>query len=247
MKIPKTEELIPLLRAMVATELVTTYGLKKAEVARLLSITPQAVTQYVKGVRAGGRQTALSQQRLKEMVREFAGKIAFRQRPATETELLDLAYEVLMMLGKPSPDREALPEEAKSQALRVLRNRLAAEQEAAELFLNEAIKAKDEMVSLLFRQIASDSIRHADIVQTTISAIEKNFTGSILPDPERLQMLRQHEEKSHAQGFEAVKQLLKNDVLKILLDSIEADEAKHDMIIEKLAELSGRQLRQSAS
>jgi len=35
-----------------------------------------------------------------------------------------------------------------------------------------------------------------------------------------------------------VKKLLKSNVVKILLDSIEADEEKHDMILEKLMAVS---------
>lgn len=240
MKPPKTEELIPLLRAMVANELVKTYGLKKAEAARILSITPQAVTQYLKGVRAFSKKGVMLDSRVKELVREYSGKIAFRKKQVAETELLDLAYEVLMIIGRPSGQQNLMSEEAKARALWILRNRLAAEQEAAEIFLSEAIRAKDDLVRLLFRQIASDSIRHADIVQATIAAVEKDLTNGSLPDPERLRLLQQQEEKSHSHGFEEVKRLLRNDVLKILIDSIEADEAKHDLIIGKLAELAGQ-------
>ncbi|MCS6784405.1 MAG: hypothetical protein N3H84_00875 [Candidatus Caldarchaeum sp.] len=238
MKATKTEELIPLLRSMVANELVKTFGLKKAETARTLSVTPQAVTQYLKGVRALPKKGILAEPRIREMVREFAGKIAFRKKPMAETELLDLAYEVLVIAGRSGGGGRPTSEEAKAHALRILRNRMAAEHEAAEIFLSEAIKAKDDMVRLLFRQIASDSIRHADIVQATISAVEKDLSDGDLPDPERLHQLQQHEEKSHSQGFDEVKQLLRNNVVKILLESIEADEAKHDVIIGKLAELA---------
>jgi rubrerythrin len=95
------------------------------------------------------------------------------------------------------------------------------------------------MVRLLFRQIASDSIRHADIVQAAIAAVEKDVVDGPLPDPERLRQL-QLEEKGHSAGFEEVKKLLKSNVVKILLDSIEADEEKHDMILEKLMAVSSK-------
>lgn len=230
---------------MVANELVNTYGLKKAETARILSVTPQAVTQYLKGVRAVTKRGVLSDPRVKEMVREYAGKIAFRKKPMAETELLDLAYEVLMVTGRPSSESLPTSEEVKAHALRILRNRMAAEQEAAEIFLSEAIKAKDDLVRLLLRQVASDSIRHADIVQATISAVERDLTDGELPNPARLRQLQQQEEKSHSHGFEEVKKLLRSNVVKILLESIEADEAKHDIIIGKLAELASS--KQTAS
>ncbi|MCS6768819.1 MAG: hypothetical protein NZ570_00065 [Candidatus Caldarchaeum sp.] len=234
----KAEEIIPTLRAMVAFELKRTHGLKNAETARLLSITPQAVTQYVKGARAVGKHPLASNERVKQVVKEYAAKIAIRRRPVQETELLDLAYEVLMLAETPRQRAEDVEEQARTQALRILRSRLAAEQEAAELFLSEAIKAKDEVVRLLFRQVASDSIRHADIMQAVISVVEKGLGEGPLPDPERLKQLQQHEEKSHIQNLEDVKKMVHNNLVKILLDSVEADEAKHDMIIEKLISLN---------
>jgi predicted transcriptional regulator len=237
MKTPKAEEVIPILRSLIAAELVKTYGLRKAETARLLSVTPQAVTQYLKGVRAlSGKNFPVSEQ-ARKMVREYAGKIALKKRAVAETELLDLAYEVLTLTGSAPSMREG-GEEAKMSAVRLLRQRLVAEQEAAEIFLSEAIKASDDMVRLLFRQIASDSIRHADIVQAAIAAVEKDVNDGPLPDPERLRQLQQLEEKGHSAGFEEVKKLLKSNVVKILLDSIEADEEKHDMILEKLMAVS---------
>jgi predicted transcriptional regulator len=99
MKTPKAEEVIPVLRSLIAAELVKTYGLRKAETARLLSVTPQAVTQYLKGVRAlSGKNFPVSEQ-ARKMVREYAGKIALKKRAVAETELLDLAYEVLTLTG----------------------------------------------------------------------------------------------------------------------------------------------------
>ncbi|MEM2236932.1 MAG: hypothetical protein QXR26_01125 [Candidatus Caldarchaeum sp.] len=238
MKQPKAEEIIPALRALIAVELTRTYGLKNAEAARLLSITPQAVTQYLKGARALNKKSIAADERVKSMVKEYAGKVAFRRKAVQETELLDLAYEALTFSGKAASSAVLSAEITKAQALRILRMRLAAEQEAAELFLSEAIKAKDDMVRLLFRQVASDSIRHADIVQATIAAVEKGLVDTVLPDSERLRQLQQHEERSHMHSFEEVKNMINNNVVKILLESIEADEEKHDMILEKLINFS---------
>ncbi|MEM2096028.1 MAG: hypothetical protein QXI02_00265 [Candidatus Caldarchaeum sp.] len=237
MKNTKAEEIIPVLRAMVALELKKSHGMSNAETARALSITPQAVTQYVKGVRALGKHSLGSNELVKKVVKEYAAKIALRKRPVQETELLDLAYEVLMLAEAPRRESEKLEEQARSQALRILRSRLAAEQEAAELFLSEAIKSKDDIVRLLFRQVASDSLRHADIMQAAISAVEKGAREGPLPDPERLRQLQEHEEKSHVHDLEEVKRMLPNNLVKILLDSVAADEAKHDMILDKLISL----------
>ncbi|MEM1937508.1 MAG: hypothetical protein QXX49_05735 [Candidatus Caldarchaeum sp.] len=247
MKNTKAEEIIPTLRAMVALELKKSHGMSNAETARALSITPQAVTQYTKGVRAFGKHSLASNDLVKKVVKEYAAKIALRKRPVQETELLDLAYEVLMLAEAPRRESEKLEEQARSQALRILRSRLAAEQEAAELFLSEAIKSKDDIVRLLFRQVASDSLRHADIMQAAISAVERGLGEGPLPDPERLRQLQQHEEKSHIHDLEEVKKMLPNNLLKILLDSVEADEAKHDMILDKLISLRSREQASGAS
>ncbi len=50
-----TANFLPLLRALVAKELVEKYGMTQQEAAKLLNVTQGAVSQYLRGVRGKGR------------------------------------------------------------------------------------------------------------------------------------------------------------------------------------------------
>lgn len=237
----KPETLIPVLRSLIARELVESHGLRKSETARILGITTQAVTQYVSGKRGSHAASLERSGKTMSLLKEYANKVALRRRPIQQAEMLDLAFEIMTVLQSTDRSTEVLADEQKKERiLRILRSRLQAEQEAAELFMSEAIRSSDDLVRLLFRQVASDSIRHADIVMASIASIEKGGTKYMIPDSGRLRQLLLHEERSHALSLKDVRDAIDNDVIKILFDSIEADEMKHDMILEKLISLGGR-------
>ncbi|MEM4417897.1 MAG: hypothetical protein QXD32_07560, partial [Nitrososphaerota archaeon] len=237
----KPEKLIPALRSLIARELVKAHGLRKSEAAKVLGITTQAVTQYIGGRRATQVSVLEKSEKTMNLLREYANKVALRRQPIQQAELLDLAFEILTMsqsLAK--PHEGALDQQRKERVLRILRGRLQAEQEAAELFMSEAIRSGDDLVRLLFRQVASDSIRHADIMMASIASVERGNVEYSIPDSLRLSQLLLHEERSHAHSLKDVRDSIDNEIIKILIDSIEADEEKHDMILQKLISLGGK-------
>jgi len=244
----KPEKLIPVLRSMIALQLVKVHGLRSSEAARILGVTTQAVTQYLTRKRASTLADLEAHEGVKNLLMEYSSKVALRRRPIQQAELLDLAFEIMTVLQSPIKVSEGLDTQRRERVLRVLRARLQAEQEAAELFMSEAIRAADDLVRLLFRQVASDSIRHADIIMASIAAIERGGKEYIIPEGLRLRQLMMHEERSHTHSLEEVKESIENQLIKILIDSIEADERKHDMILERLISLgSGGGLEDQAS
>ncbi len=244
----KPEKLIPALRSMMARHLVNVHGMKVTEAARILGVTAQAVTQYQRRKRATAMAELETNEGVKNLLTEYANKLALRRRPIQQAEMLDLAFEIMTILQSPTRLREGVDAQRRERVLRVLRARLQAEQEAAELFMSEAIKSGDDMVRLLFRQVASDSIRHADIIMASLAAIEKGDLEYTIPDDTRLRQLMMHEERSHTHNLEEVKELIDNQLIKLLIDSIEADERKHDMILERLISLGsgGRPVGQAS-
>ena len=48
-------KLLPILRALVARELVERYGLTQQEAAKLLNVTQGAISQYLRGMRGKGK------------------------------------------------------------------------------------------------------------------------------------------------------------------------------------------------
>ncbi|MDJ0269785.1 MAG: hypothetical protein NXY59_04430 [Aigarchaeota archaeon] len=233
----RAEKIIPGVRAVLARLLVEKYGLKKVEVARALGLSPQAVTQYLTGARAGDAAEMLKHQQVLTLIEDLAAKIAARGGQLMQAEIIDLAFEIASIIqSKPEEEKaEAIPTDVREKLLKTLRARLQAEQEAAELFMGVAAKMRNDLSRLLFRQIASDSIRHADIVMATISAIERGENTPVdFPEEKELKKLLENEETAHVHSLEDVRHLIQNDVIGLLIDSIEADEEKHAKILAKL-------------
>jgi predicted transcriptional regulator len=89
------EKMLPLVRAGLASRLARA-GFRVHQIARVLDVTPAAVTQYLKGVR--GKKHAEDENR-KRVMDALADKVAQRingsMEPLTTMELLDVAHQLL--------------------------------------------------------------------------------------------------------------------------------------------------------
>ena len=236
MKTNSDEKMLPLVRASVANRLLH-MGFKVTQISRVLNVTPPAVTQYLKGVR--GKKTTETQHQ-KQIIDALAEKAAQRingnTEPMSTVELLDVAHQILAvtsgekMLGtRPESGR-------KSKSVPILKARLQLELKAAQKCLDLANRAKDDYTRLLLRMVASDSIRHADIVSQIVSWLETGHeTAEDAPDRALLAEILAMED--NANEF-SLRKTVKVDhrVAKLLLESIDMDEEKHERLIGKLAE-----------
>jgi predicted transcriptional regulator/rubrerythrin len=232
------ERLVPGLRALLVRELVQRRGLKKKAAAQALGLSPSAATQYLQGGRASKQVKALSRADVMQLVDDLCDRIALRGGKMMQAEFFELVYGVSGLLQrKPSvrAGAEPIPMQGREKLLSTLRGRLQAEQEAAELFMGVAVSLRDDLTRLLFRGVASDSIRHADIVMTIIGNIEKGeAVDADLPDKEQLGKLLSYEETAHVHNLDPVKQYFPNKIIAALLASIEADERKHSDLLTRL-------------
>ncbi|RLG05439.1 MAG: hypothetical protein DRN65_06940, partial [Thaumarchaeota archaeon] len=122
------------------------------------------------------------------------------------------------------------------------KERIQAEQESAEEFMKTAIELKNDLMRMIFRILASDCIRHADIIMTIVSAIEEERTIHVdRLGMKRLSMLLEKEEKAHLRSLDDVKHLLPSGLITILIELVEDDERKHSKILKKIMELMGEQ------
>ena len=236
MKTNSDEKMLPLVRASVANRLLH-MGFKVTQISRVLNVTPPAVTQYLKGVR--GKKTTETQQQ-KQIIDALAEKAAQRingnTEPMSTVELLDVAHQILavtsgerMLALKPANGR-------KSKSVPILKARLQLELKAAQKCLDLSNRAKDDYTRLLLRMVASDSIRHADIVSQIVSWLETGHeTAEDAPDRALLAEILAMED--NANEF-SLRKTVKVDhrVAKLLLESIDMDEEKHERLIGKLAE-----------
>ena len=235
---PKTQErMIPLLRAWVAKGLAK-QGFRVKDIAIVLNITPAAVTQYVKG-RRGGNLNELTrfESVLDVLVEKAAKRIRGKLGGIEMAEIMDVVYQVSAASSGQEllQSQSAKPEHRES--LKLLKERLQLELIAAQRCLELTGKINDEYSKLLLRMIASDSIRHADVVSQVISWIETGHATPFQPpDLSFLNSLLEIEDKaiesSLAENIE-----IPHPVAKVLLTSIDMDEEKHEKIVAELLRL----------
>lgn len=238
------ERLLPVIRAHLA-EVLAQQGLGMSEIAFALNVTQPAVSQYLKGKR-GKNSHDLSH--LDVIVTPLADKIVKRIRSGQDgletIELLETARQLMVMNkrnGNVISSESPQPEKSVA-AMKLLRERLQLELKAAEKYLELSNKTPDEHTKLLLRLIASDSIRHADIVSQVISW---------------LQIGGGHESKFDSLNHELLKEMISledsasevnlrksietsHPVARLLLEWIDADEEKHEKIVTKISRLGNR-------
>ncbi len=210
------------------------------EIASVLEITPAAVVQYLKGSR-GASTTYESKAR--PIIDALADKLVRRLRTdggRIETvELIDAADQVRAAIVGESilkTHQDSRPSE-KKETLGILRQRLQLELRASETCLQLATKLDDEYTKLLLRMIASDSMRHADVISQVLSWVElAHGSRIVVPKKELLDAILQIEDK--AGEFSLRDSIdISHPVARLLLEWIDADEKKHEKAIGKLLRL----------
>jgi len=224
----KVEEILPTLRSHLASLLISRYSLSKKDAAALLGVTPAAVTQYLKGRRGTKLRNILKGEVLlvvEELTRKIAGGL---ERSAIELNLLDVAKQIISLsrgLGE-KPRVEGELNELASQ----LNIRRILELKTAQRCLKATDSLRDELLDLLLRQIASDSLRHADIVSHILARLDRlkelRFSAA---EYDVLKNVLEIEDET----IELVLDRLEgcSPVVKALLKSIDMDEDKHTKIL----------------
>jgi predicted transcriptional regulator len=230
------EKMLPLIRANLARQLAQT-GFKVHQIARVLGVTQAAVTQYLKGVR-GKKPTEDENQ--KRVIEALADKAAHRikgnMEPLTTMELLDTAHQLLAVTSGEKILSTRSENFERNKFTPILTDRLQLELKAAQKCLDIANRAKDDYTRLLLRMIASDSIRHADIISQILSWLRAKHEATYeLPDRGLLTEILKIEDS--ASEFSLRKTVrINHKVARLLLESIDMDEEKHERLIGMLAE-----------
>jgi len=241
-EIKNEERLLPLIRAHLAIKLASE-GFHAKEIAESLNITRPAVTQYIKGKR--GRDLS-STDHIDEIVNPLAEKLAKRIRSGLgglETiELLETARQ-LMVINKSGPVTVSVRADGtdrKLGSIKLLRDRLELELTAAEKYLELSNKTVDEHTKMLLRLIASDSIKHGDIVSQIISWLEiegGNEQRFQAPEHAVLEQMIVLEDTANEVNLRRTVKTA-HPVARLLLEWIDTDEEKHEKIVSKILRLS---------
>jgi len=121
------------------------------------------------------------------------------------------------------------------QLAKWLRLRVRAEQVAVTQCMRLAQRARDELTRTILRQIASDSLRHAEIVASLAGYIDRGVSGAFASGITRkeVEALIESERKAEAQADSELARHLQG-TMAILVASMEADERKHAELLRGL-------------
>lgn len=236
---------VHLLQALAAREGVEELGLSSRRVAELLGVAPSAVSQYLSGKRleesflrfsTEDTARAIARSALEELirVREEGGR-STRVILEHAAALAELAEGVSRgpALSPPGPDRR--PTTELRQLAKWIRSRVKAEQVAVTECMRLAQRARDELSRAILRQIASDSLRHAEIVSSLAPYIDRGVTGAFAAGITRreIEALIEGERRAEAQADTELAHHL-SGTMAILVASMEADERKHTELLRGL-------------
>lgn len=230
------------LQGLVARELVETFGLSGHRTAELLGVAPSAVSQYLSGRRlralfpafaARGEARRVANRVAQQLVALPAGQ---RAPPRI---LLEAAADLAERTGRPTAAMEgpeAEPKVPDRDLVHALRQRVRGEQAAVTSCMQLAQKARDDLTRAIFRQIALDSLRHAEIAAYLAERLDRGVAeahaSGITPGDVKRLIEREHAAEA---GGPAVGRWL-GGTMAILAASMEADERKHDELLRGLLE-----------
>jgi transcriptional regulator with XRE-family HTH domain len=228
-------------QVLVARELVEGFGLSEREAADLLGLVPSAVSQYLSGKRLGPTVSVyLDDEAARRIARRTAQSLV--SGAAGGHAVLAAAIELADRFGPGAPQGRTgadggLRPGLRRELPRWLRARIAGEQNAVAECMRLAQRSRDELTRSLFRQIAADSLRHAEIVAALASYLDRGVatsapTGITRRDVEHL--LRREHEAEVSSPMDLGPEL--GGMMRILWNSMESDERKHEHLLELLLE-----------
>ncbi len=220
------ERVLSAVRALVARELVKR-GYSVNETAKILRLTPAAVSMYLSGKRGGNLVDKLEKdERVMSVVRSHCDVIEdiVKRGGGESVDLTEIAKIVTGIITQKKTD--VTIEE-------VIRGRIKIEQETATRAMTFSYKSRNPLVRSLFMQIAADSLRHAEI----LTAILDYLTGRLKADDldissDELETLA-GEEYSMREGIAELYNM-GDPIVRALILSIELDEQKHYQLVKSL-------------
>lgn len=231
---------VALVQALVARELVEELGVSTRRAAHLLGIAPSAVSQYRSGRRRVRRMEEFgARPEVAAIAHRAATSLAGTPVGTTPPAraVLEAAARVAELVRTGGARSKPIEADARvdREGLRELRARIAAEQAAVTACMQLAQKARDELTRAIFRQIASDSLRHADIVASLEVYLEAGTSRSLASGIDRrdVERLIREEHDAEGHGGEGLKIAL-GGVMKLLAQSMADDEEKHERLLQGL-------------
>ncbi|MEM4180860.1 MAG: helix-turn-helix domain-containing protein, partial [Nitrososphaerota archaeon] len=228
----RIERVIPALRALLAEKLVNNYGLRKVQVAKALGVSPAAISHYVsgsRGTRSPELESMLKMEDIDRLVERMARKISLGMTDSASTEL---SMFLRLLVAHRHPQETEVGGVEDKGLIQALIERLSLEEEAAKRALELSVKANSHLTKMVLKQMAVDSIRHADILTTLLHIIEKGEDVEVRRDDLKLiAEMSSFENRAEEQRLSEISVAGLGPVITALLTSIDMDEQKHEMLL----------------
>ncbi|MGC2360436.1 MAG: hypothetical protein WA691_09080 [Thermoplasmata archaeon] len=234
---------VQLAQAMVAGELVDSFGLAERRTAELLGLAPSAVSQYRSGHRLGGVLAPfVGDERYRAIARTAAQQLSTLGGPSAESLgiLLDTARDLAEVGGtrarRATRSGNLRPGGVTPKELsRALHHRIRIEQSAVAECMRLAQKSRDELTRAVFRQIAADSLRHAEIVASIQTYLDRGLDRAMASGVEREDIVRLITREREAEAKGPVDPGAHfGGIMSVLWESMEADERKHEALLDRM-------------
>ncbi|HTT14886.1 MAG TPA: hypothetical protein VMG81_03800 [Thermoplasmata archaeon] len=234
---------VQLAQSLVARELVREFGLPERRAADLLGLAPSAVSQYLSGRRLGGLLVGVAgDDHARAIARAAAEELASHPEPSGET--LRIVLETARRLAEtsgvrpgpaPGPPETALSATDRRRLSEALRDRIALEQAAVAECMRLAQKSRDELTRSIFRQIAADSLRHAEIVASIQTYLDRGLHRPLASGVTRhdIEALLMREREAEAQGSTDPGSEF-GGIMSVLWESMVSDERKHEELLAQM-------------
>ncbi len=214
------------------SQILVSKGLSVNEAARVLRLTPAAVSMYISKKRGSFADQILSNESIRRILDSYANTLIMRHREGLVSdlgpEIEDLKRQIKMVMSV----GEVMDED---EVRRVIRERITLEHETAERAMALAYITRNPLVRSILMQIATDSLRHAHI----LTIIAENYgEAEIDLDVDQLKQLADEEKDMHSALNSIVGS--ENPLVNILLQSIMRDELKHYELVVSLLGLKKR-------
>ncbi len=230
---------VQVMQALVAQELVDRFGRSERQAAALLGLVPSSVSQYRSGKRLGPALTPYLGDPAARRLARGTAQALIEGRDGTRS-VLEAAT---ALLGRFEPSAvtadgaTGLSAELQRKLPGWLRNRIEGEQNAVTECMRLAQRSRDELTRALFRQIASDSLRHAEIVASIANQLDQGITSSAPTGVTRadVERLIRREHAAEATGGTNLGPEL-GGMMRVLWESMESDERKHEFLLQMIRE-----------
>ena len=120
-----------------------------------------------------------------------------------------------------------------------IKKQIGNEEKAARSLLESGKKTENRIISLLFKQIALDSMKHAEMLRTILSLTESFEKGNVAEKEDFTEALDKHimVERKMLQDFEEMIEFTEDIRIRFILQNIIADEKRHNKIMKRMHEI----------